>query len=75
MIGEVGLFPYSERLGVLKLTTFIERPTSGDLVEIFKSKKELSNINCVLRFGRSGLNIISKSNESAKLIRHLREIL
>ena len=35
--------------------------------EVFKSKKDLSNINGVLRFGRSGLNIISKSNGSAKL--------
>ena len=67
MIFEVGLFPYSERLGVLKLTTLIERRTRGDLIEVFKSKKDLSNINGVLRFGRSGLNIISKSNGSAKL--------
>ena len=67
MIDEVGLLPYSERLGVLKLTTLIERRTRGDLIEVFKSKKDLSNINGVLRFGRSGLNIISKSNGSAKL--------
>ena len=64
MIDEVGLLPYSERLGVLKLTTLIERRTRGDLIEVFKSKKDLSNINGVLRFGRSGLNIISKSNGS-----------
>ena len=64
MIDEVGLLPYSERLGVLKLTTLIERRTRGDLIEVFKSKKDLSNINSVLRFGRSGLNIISKSNGS-----------
>ena len=67
MIDEVGLLPYSERLGVLKLTTLIERRKRGDLIEIFKSKKGLSNINGVLRFGLSGLNIISKSNGSAKL--------
>ena len=71
MIDEVGLLPYSERLGVLKLTTLIERRTRGDLIEVFKSKKELSNINGVLRFGRSGLNMISKSKSngsgSAKL--------
>ena len=47
MIDEVGLLPYSERLGVLKLTTLIERRTRGDLIEVFKSKKELSNINGV----------------------------
>ena len=64
MIDEVGLLPYFERLGVLKLTTLIERRTRGDLIEVFKSKKDLSNINGVLRFGRSGLNIISKSNGS-----------
>ena len=67
MIDEVGLLPYSEQLGVLKLTTLIERCTRGDLIEVFKSKKDLSNINGVLRFGRSGLNRISKSNGSAKL--------
>ena len=33
MIDEVGLLPYSERLGVLKLTTLIERRTRGDLIE------------------------------------------
>ena len=60
----IGLLPYSEQLGVLKLTTLIERRTRGDLIEVFKSKKDLSNINGVLRFGRSGLNIISKSNGS-----------
>ena len=64
MIDEVGLLPYSERLGVLKLTTLIERRTRGDLIEVFKSKKDLSNINGALRFGRSGLNIILKSNGS-----------
>ena len=37
------------------------------LIEVFKSKKDLSNINGVLRFGRSGLNIISKSNGSTKI--------
>ena len=45
MIDEVGLLPYSERLEVLKLTTLIERRTRGDLIEVFKSKKDLSNIN------------------------------
>ena len=43
MIDEVGLLPYFERLGVLKLTTLIERRTRGDLIEVFKSKKDLSN--------------------------------
>ena len=77
MIDEVGLLPYSERLGVLKLTTLIERRTRGDLIEVFKSKKDLSNINGVLRFGRSGLNIISKSNGNLEMqnLRHLREIV
>ena len=67
MIDEVGLLPCSERFGVLKLTTLIERRTRGDLIEVFKSKKDLSNINGALRFERSGLDIISKPNGSAKL--------
>ena len=36
MIDEVGLLPCSERLGVLKLTTLIERRTRGDLIEVLK---------------------------------------
>ena len=36
----------------------------GDLIEVFKSKHCLSQLNGVFRFGRSGLNIISKSSKS-----------
>ena len=64
MIDGVGLLPYSERLEVLKLTTLIERRMRGDLIEVFKSKHCLSQLNGVFRFGRSGLNIISKSSKS-----------
>ena len=60
----MGLLPYSERLEVLKLTTLIERRMRGDLIEVFKSKHCLSQLNGVFRFGRSGLNIISKSSKS-----------
>ena len=37
MIEEVGLLPYSERLQTLKLTTFVERCSRGDLIEVFKA--------------------------------------
>ena len=64
MIDGVCLLPYSERLEVLKLTTLIEQRMRGDLIEVFKSKHCLSQLNGVFRFGRSGLNIISKSSKS-----------
>ena len=40
MIDGLGLLPYSERLETLKLTTLIERCARGDLIEVFKAKKE-----------------------------------
>ena len=69
MIEGVGLLPYSERLEALGLTTLIERRSRGDLIEVFKAKQGLSRINGILRYGRSGSNLISKSskNRSRKL--------
>ena len=62
MIDGVGQLPYSERLEILKLTTLIERRSRGDLIEVFKAKNGLTNINGVFKFGRSGLNLISSLN-------------
>ena len=62
MIDGVGLLPYSERLETLKLTTLIERRARGDLIEVFKAKKEFSSINGVFKFSRSGMNLISTFN-------------
>ena len=44
MIDGVGLLPYSARLETLKLTTLKERRARGDLIEVFKDKKEFSNL-------------------------------
>ena len=62
MIDGVGLLPYSERLKTLKLTTLIERRARGDLIEVFKAKKEFSSINGVFKFSRSRMNLISTFN-------------
>ena len=35
MIEGVGLIPSSERIEALELTTFIERRSRGDLIEVF----------------------------------------
>ena len=64
MFPNMRIFNSLLRLGVLKLTTLVERRTRGDLIEVFKSKKDLSNINGVLRFGRSGLSLISNGSGS-----------
>ena len=58
----VGLLPYSERLKTLKLTSLIERSARGDLIEVFKAKKEFLSINRVFKCGRSGMNLISTFN-------------
>ena len=62
MIDGLGQLPYSERLDILKLTTLAERRFRGDLIEVFKAKSKLSNINGVFNFGRSGLNLVSSMN-------------
>ena len=62
MIDGVGLLPYSERLGNLKLTTLIERRLRGDLIEVFKAKSNISDINGVFNFSRSGCNLVSSLN-------------
>ena len=62
MIDGVGLLLYSERLETLKLTTLIERHARGDLIEVFKAKKEFSSINGVFKLSRSGMNLISTFN-------------
>ena len=60
MINDIGLLPYSERLEILGLTTFAEYSTRGDLIEVYKPKHDFSFTNNVFKFGRSGLNLLSK---------------
>ena len=69
MIDGVGLLPYSERLGVLGLTTLAERRLRGDLIEVFKAKQGLSKMSGVFKFGRSGSNLLSSlsSKDTSKL--------
>ena len=66
MIDDIGLLPYSERLEILWLTTLIERRARGNLIEVFKAKHGLSLINGVLNFGRSGINLVTKSGQSSE---------
>ena len=39
---------------VYQATALIERTPRGDLIEVFKAKKEFSSINGVFKFSRSG---------------------
>ena len=63
MIEEVGLLPYSEILQILELTTLAERRSRGDLIEVYKASKGLSQLSGVLNFSRSGLNILCKQGK------------
>ena len=60
MINGIGLLPYSERLEILGLTTLAECHARGDLIEVYKAKHVFSFTNNVFKFGRSGLNLLSK---------------
>ena len=61
MINGIGLLPYSERLEILGLlTTLAEHCARGDLIEVYKAKHDFSFLNNVFKFGRSGLNLLSK---------------
>ena len=60
MINGIGLLPYSERLEILGLTTLAEHCARGDLIEVYKAKHDFSFTNNVFKFGRSGLNLLSK---------------
>ena len=60
MIEGVGLLPYSERLQILQLTTLPERHSRGDLIEVYKANKGLSQLAGVLNFSRSGSSVICK---------------
>ena len=71
MIDGLGLLPYSERLKTLKLTTLFERCARGDLIEVFKAKKQFSSINGVFKFRRSGMNLISTFNNYNGSARHV----
>ena len=66
MIDDIGLLPYSERLEILELTTLIERRARGNLIEVFKAKHGLSLLNGVFNFGRSDINLVSKSGQSSE---------
>ena len=56
----IGLLPYSERLEILGLATLAEHRARGDLIEVYKAKHNFSFTNNVFKFGRSGLNLLSK---------------
>ena len=60
MINGIGLLPYSERLEVLGLTILAERCATRDLIEVYKAKHDFSFTNNIFKFGRSGLNLLSK---------------
>ena len=54
---------YKERLKKLKLTTLIERRARGDLIEVFKIFRGLCMYGkTLLKFSRSGMNIVLKSS-------------
>ena len=69
MIEEVGLLPYSKRLQILQLTTLTKRRSRGDLLEVYKANKGLSQLAGVFNFCKSGSNLICKpgKNKSAKI--------
>ena len=54
------MLPYSERLEILGLTTPAEHCARGNLIEVYKAKHDLFFTNNVFKFGRSGLNLLSK---------------
>ena len=60
MINGIELLPYSERLEIIGLITLAERRARGDLIEVYKAKHDFSFTNNVFKFGRSGLNLLSK---------------
>ena len=62
-IEKVGLLSYSERLQILELTTLAERRSRGDLIEVYKASKGLSQLSGVLNFSRSGFNILCKQGK------------
>ena len=51
------------------LNFIVERRSRGDLIEVFKASHGLSNLYGVLRFGRSGLNVVCTSggNRASKI--------
>ena len=63
MIEEVGLLPYSERLQILGLTSLAERRSRGDLIKVYKASQGLSQLSGVLKFSRSGLNVLCKQEK------------
>ena len=70
MIEEVGLHSYSERLRIHQLTTLTERRSRGDLIEVYKANKGLSQLAGVLNFSRSGSNLICKSAKITRIRRN-----
>ena len=65
MLGAI-FISFLQHLEILGLTTLIERHARGDLIEVFKAKHGLSLINGVFNFGRSGINLVSKSGKSSE---------
>ena len=63
LLDGVGLMTYKKRLNKLQLTTLIERRARGDLIEVFKIFRGLCMYGkTLLKFSRSGMNIVLKSN-------------
>ena len=60
MIDGIGMLPYSERLEIFGLTTLAEHHARGDLIEVYKAEHDFSFTNNIFKFGRSGLNLLSK---------------
>ena len=51
---------FNNTLRILQLTTLAERRSRGDLIEVYKASHGLSQLAGVLKFSRSGLNVICK---------------
>ena len=59
LIDGMGHIPYSERLGILQLTTLAERRSRGDLIETFKSFRNINGLEHIFKFSICRGNILA----------------
>ena len=74
LIDGMGQFPYSERLKFLQLTTLAERRSRGDLIETFKSFRNINGLNNIFKFSKRRNNLVSDLKISHKIPRNIQQI-
>lgn len=74
LIDGMGHIPYSERLGILQLTTLAERRSRGDLIETYKSFTNINGLEHIFKFSICRGNLLSNLKINKTISKNIQQL-